>query len=199
MKSIFAAISGMVVLGSVSVSALDIGDAFPKMDASISQVKAVDGKTINLNTHRGSEGTLVIFSCNHCPFVKMWEDRSRDLGNKYANKLAVIQINSNDAEAYPEDNFENMKIRAKEKSFSFPYAMDSTSKVATAFGATKTPEFFLFGKDGKLAYKGALDDNQKADKVKINFLANAIEALMAGKKIDPSKTNSVGCGIKFRS
>ncbi len=179
--------------------ALEIGESLPKLDPKISKMRGVDEKEYDLSSLMGKKGLLVIFSCNHCPYVKAWEDRTRDVGNKYLGDLAVIQINSNDFEKYPEDSFEKMKERAQEKTFKFPYVVDASSQVAKAFGATKTPEFYLFNTDRKLVYHGALDDDHRAGKQKRMFLESAIQNLLAGKPIDPAKTNSVGCGIKFRS
>jgi hypothetical protein len=192
---------GFILLVSLWCSgalALNIGDRMPKLDPKVTAMKGVDGRIHDLNSSKGPHGTLVIFSCNHCPYVKAWEDRIRDLGNSVMDRLAVIQINSNDAQKYPEDSFEKMKERAQQKSFKFPYVVDATSAVARAFGATKTPEFFLFNKEGVLVYKGAFDDDHRAGKEKRPFLKNAIDQLVKGEKVDPSQTKAVGCGIKFR-
>lgn len=198
MKTLSALFIALALTTSVEAS-LKLGESMPKLDPAIAKMKGVDGKTHDLTALGGKEGTLVIFSCNHCPYVKAWEDRIAELGNAYVGKLAVIQINSNDPKAAEEDSFENMVKRSKEKGFKFPYVVDETSKVARAFGATKTPEFYLFNKEGKLAYKGAIDDDHRAGKQKQTFLKNAIDNMLAGKDIKPAETKAVGCGIKFRS
>jgi len=142
-----------------------------------------------------------VFTCNHCPFAKMWETRIVELGNAYAAKgVGVIAINANDPKVAEEDSYEVMQQRAKERGIKYPYVVDATSGLARAFGATKTPEAFLFDKDGKLVYHGAIDDNgQEPSKVENAYLKNALEAVVAGRDVAVKETKSIGCGIKFRS
>lgn len=176
---------------------IKLGDKMPATDV---KMKNVDGKEITIADVAGPNGTLVIFSCNHCPFVKGWEARTAEIGNTYRPKgIGVIQINSNDPASFPEDSFEEMQARAKKLGLQFPYVVDATSDVGRAFGATRTPEFFLFDKDGKLVYHGALDDNSRdASKAQNHYLKDALEALLAGKPIPVAETKAVGCTIKFR-
>lgn len=170
-------------------------DGIPAKDV---KMKNVDGKEITIAEVAGKNGTLVIFSCNHCPFVKAWEKRIAEIGNTYREKgVGVIQINSNDP-AVAGDTFESMQERAKERGFQFPYVVDASSDVARAFGATRTPEFFLYDKDGKLVYHGALDDNKDASKASQSYLKDALDAMLAGKPIQTAETKAVGCTIKFR-
>jgi thioredoxin-related protein len=182
-----------------SLSALELGSQMPNL---AQKMKSVDGKFYTLNALKSSKGKLVIFSCNACPYVKAWESRTVALANKYMAKgFAVIQINSNDPRRVSEDSYSKMKMRAKERGMKFPYVVDSTSDVARAFDATRTPEFFLFDQNNKLIYTGALDSNSgDASKVssKDMYLKNALEAHLAGKPISKNKTKSIGCGIKFR-
>ena len=113
--------------------------------------------------------------------------------------IGVIVINSNDPSAYPEDNYDQMQKRAKDRGFEFPYVVDATSDVARAFGASHTPEAYLFDKDGKLVYHGAVDDNSKdASKVESPYLKDALNALLAGNQIATKETKAIGCSIKFR-
>ena len=182
---------------TVSSSSLALGAAAP---AATVKMKGVDGRELSIADAKGEKGTLVIFTCNHCPWVKAWETRIAEIGNAWQAKgIGVIAINSNDPAAYPEDAFEEMQKRAKDRGMRYPYVVDATSEVARAFGASHTPEIFLFGKDGKLAYKGAVDDNAKEpEKVKEHFLADALEAVAAGKAPAMAETKALGCSIKYR-
>ena len=191
----------VALMATVSVAtstfALSIGDRAPKADV---KMKNVDGQELSISGVAGPKGTLVIFSCNHCPFVKAWEGRIAEIGNTYKTKgIGVIAINSNDPNANPEDGYEQMQQRAKDRGFAFPYVVDATSEVAKAFGASHTPEAYLFDKDGKLVYHGAIDDNSKdASQVASPYLKDALNALLAGNQIATKETKAIGCGIKFR-
>ena len=194
-KSLMVVIVSMSV--AVSAFALNLGDKAPTTDV---KMKNVDGRELSIADAAGKEGTLVIFSCNHCPFVKAWQDRIASIGNAAKGKgVGVIVINSNDPASYPEDSFAEMQKRAQQLGFTFPYVVDATSDVARAFGATRTPEAFLFDKDGKLVYHGAIDDSQKADQVSARYLQDATDALVSGKQIANKETKFVGCGIKYRT
>jgi thiol-disulfide isomerase/thioredoxin len=164
-------------------------------------MKNVDGTDVNLKSTMQPARTLVIFTCNHCPFAKKWESRIIELGKEYAGKgIGVVAINANDPKVAPDDSFEAMQTRAKEKGMTFPYVVDSTSDVARAFGATRTPEAFLFDKSGKLVYHGAIDDNaDDAAKVEKAYLKLALEAVLNGTAVAEKETKSIGCSIKFRS
>lgn len=177
--------------------ALTIGDQLVKTDVAM---KGVSGESTTIAKAAGEKGTLVVFTCNHCPYVKAWEERIAEVGNDALTKdVGVIAINSNDPEKYPEDDMGEMKKRAKKFGLKFPYVVDSTSDVARAYGAAKTPEFFLFDADGKLVYHGALDDNaEDPEKVEKTWLADAINALAEGKEIEVATTKALGCSIKFR-
>jgi hypothetical protein len=179
-------------------AALPLGAALPMTDVKMT---GVDGRAITLAGAAGPKGTLVIFSCNHCPWVKAWEPRLVAIGNTWPKQgVGVIAVNANDPAAYPEDGLEGMKQRAKQRQMTFPYVVDATSDVARAFGAAKTPEAFLFDKNGKLVYRGAIDDNAKEpDRVKRRYLQDALEALVAGKAIATPETKALGCSIKYRA
>jgi len=189
---------GLAVSASLAGGPLAIGSAIPMTDV---KMKGVDGKELALADVKTAQGTLVVFTCNHCPFAKMWETRIVELGNTYAAKgIGVIAINANDPKVAEEDSFDVMQQRAKQRGMHFPYVVDATSNLARAFGATKTPEAFLFDKDGKLVYHGAIDDNgQEPAKVENAYLKNALESVVAGKDVSVKETKSIGCGIKFRS
>ncbi|MBT7515419.1 MAG: thioredoxin family protein [Candidatus Marinimicrobia bacterium] len=193
MKIILSIMTGITFLIG---GELEIGSAMPLKDF---QMAGISGKNITLSNAKGDAGTLVIFSCNTCPWVIRWEDRYVTLANTYAPKgIGMIAVNSNAARFGSEDSLEEMVEHAKNNGYNFPYAQDPGSKLATAFGATKTPHIYLFNADDKLVYLGAIDDNAKnAKKVEVPFLANAIDALLAGKPINPQATKALGCSIKF--
>lgn len=176
---------------------LEIGD--PIVDADV-KMKSTDETLVSINDVKGEKGTLVIFTCNHCPFVIAWQERMVELGNTYGDKdVGVIFINSNDPQVQAGDGFEGMQKMAKEHDYDFPYVVDATSDVARHFGAKKTPDVFLFDADGKLIYHGAVDDNSRKPKeVQKTYLKDALDALLAGTPIVVKETKAVGCGIKFR-
>jgi hypothetical protein len=168
--------------------------------AATKMKSALDGKLVSIADVAGKSGTLVIFTCNHCPFARAWESRIVELGNAYAKKgVGVILINANDPAQHPEDGFAEMQRRTKSLGLAVPYVVDDTSNVARAFGASVTPEAFLFDQRGKLAYHGTIDDNrQDPDKVGKRYLKDALDAVLAGKPPAIAETKGIGCGIKFR-
>src|SRR5436190_2767547 len=165
-----------------STGGLALGSKVPAAVAE-TKMKNVDGQMLSLAQVKGRAGTLVIFTCNHCPFAKDWEQRIVELGNTYAGKgVGVILINANDPKSHADDGFDEMRARATSRGMKVPYVVDATSGVARAFGASVTPEAFLFDKSGKLAYHGTIDDNrQDPDKVKSRYLKDALDAVVAGK------------------
>ena len=179
-------------------AALALGATLPMGDAGM---KNVDGRELTLAKAAGKKGTLVLFICNHCPWVKLWQPRIAEVGNAALRQgVGVIAVNGNDPADYPEDEFPVMVRRAKEVGYRFPYVVDATSDVARAFGATKTPEAFLFDAKGVLVYHGAIDDNAKdAKAVKSRWLADAVAAVAAGRPVPVSESKALGCTIKFRA
>lgn len=176
---------------------LEIGSTMPLKDLELADIS---GKNITLATAKGDAGTLVVFSCNTCPWVIRWEDRYVSLANTYVQKgIGMIAVNSNAARFGGEDSLEEMLEHAKNNEYNFPYAQDPGSELASAFGATKTPHIYLFDDEDKLVYRGAIDDNAKnAKEVDEPFLANAIDALLEGNTIKPQTTKALGCSIKFK-
>jgi peroxiredoxin len=193
-------LAALTLLSALTMGPLALGTKAPTNVLS-TKMKNVDGKSVAIADVAGKAGTLVVFTCNHCPFAKGWEKRMADLGNTYAKKkLGIIWINANDPSQHEEDNAAGTQARAKELGLTFPYVMDETSGVAKAFGATVTPEAFLFDAGGKLVYHGTIDDNRKEpDKVQKRYLQDALEAVAAGKPPAVPETKSLGCSIKFRS
>jgi peroxiredoxin len=159
-----------------------------------------DGKTVTIADAKGPKGTLVVFTCNNCPFAKAWEQRIVELANGYSKKgIGVLLVNSNDPSVARTDTPELIKARHQERAMNVPYVIDENQSVARAFGASVTPEAFLFDKGGKLTYHGTIDDNHKEpDKVTKHYLKDALEAVSAGKAPPVTETKSMGCGIKFK-
>jgi hypothetical protein len=180
---------------------LTLGTSLP--GASI-VMKDVSGKEMSLKDAAGKNGLVVIFSCNTCPFVigsdgsEGWEGRYRELvAHAKRMNVGVAFVNSNEAKRADGDGFEDMQRRYKEKNLDGFYLLDKDHVVADAFGARTTPHVFLFDKDMKLAYKGAIDDNvAKAAEVKEHWLKNAMFAMTSGKPIEPATTRNTGCSIK---
>lgn len=143
---------------------------------------------------------VVVFSCNHCPFVQAYEPRIIGLAEEVTGGgVGFLLINSNDPVPFPEDSFENMKQRSDRMGYPFPYLHDASQEVAEAYGAQRTPEVFLVDEKGALRYHGTVDDNvENADRVTRHYLRDAIRAVLEGGSPDPAETDPVGCAIKWR-
>ena len=180
----------------LSAKELDLGSILPLGDIKMADIS---GKDVSLNDAKGKNGLLVIFSCNTCPWVIAWEDRYVELADMYKDKgVGIVAINSNETQFENVDSMEEMQAHAKEQGYNFYYTMDNGSKLASEFGATRTPHIYLFDKKDKLVYRGAIDDNaRKPDKVENTYLADAIDNMLAGSAIDPAATKALGCAIKF--
>lgn len=190
-------VAGAGIAGEMAgKAALEIGAKAPAAEV---KMKGVDGKEVSIKDVMGAKGTLVVFTCNACPYAKGWETRIVDLGNSYAAKgIGMIAINANDPKVVADDGYDQMVTRAKERGMKYPYVMDATSEVAKAFGAARTPEAFLFDAQGKLVYHGAVDDNvESAEKVSKTYLKDALDSVVAGKEVSVKETKAVGCGIKW--
>jgi peroxiredoxin len=160
---------------------------------------AVDGKTYSPADFADKPVLVVAFWCNHCPYVKAYEDRTIALAKEFAEKVAFVAINANDAVKYPEDSFEHMQQRAKEKGYPFPYLHDESQEVARAYGATRTPQFFVFDSNRVLRYHGRLDDNwENPAEVKQQYLRDALNALLNGQEPPVTQTEPVGCSVKWK-
>ncbi|MBI5299365.1 MAG: thioredoxin family protein [Deltaproteobacteria bacterium] len=159
-----------------------------------------DGQTYHLHDFKNkAKAFVVIFACNHCPYVLAYEDRMIQICKDYRSSgVAFFVINANETKNYPEDSFEKMKEKTKLKKLPYPYLRDEDQKVAESFGAGATPEVFLFDGDLKLVYHGRIDDNwQETTKVTQHYLRDAISALLAGKEIAKKETHPIGCSIKW--
>jgi peroxiredoxin len=168
------------------------------------KLKNVDGKMLALSDFSSAKGFIIVFSSNHCPFSKSYEDRVIALDRKYAAQgYPVIMINPNDPDAYEEDSFANMQARVKEKAYPFPYLSDDTQVVSKAFGAMRTPQVYVLKKEGGkniVSYIGAIDDNaQDPSGVTKRYVEDAVNNLMVGKPVVTTSTKAVGCAIKWKS
>lgn len=176
-----------------------VNTSFKAPDFSL---KGVDGQTYSLADVRGEKGTLVMFICNHCPYVKGITDRlASTMEDLQQSGIGVIAIMANDTANYPADSFDNMKVFAQENGFTFPYVIDETQQVAKAYDAVCTPDFFGFDADLNLQYRGRLDSSGKnpAAGDTVPELKNAMLEVAAGKPISHPQTPSMGCSIKWRS
>jgi len=161
-------------------------------------LEGTDGNTWSLADFAGAKALVVVFSCNHCPYVQAYEERLVALQRDYPD-ARLVAINSNDASSHPEDGFDAMVERAKSKRFNFPYLRDESQAVARAYGATHTPHLFVFDGQRRLAYTGKIDDNwQDAGAVKQPFLREALDDLLAGRAPRVAQTHALGCTIKWK-
>lgn len=160
------------------------------------------GESIGLTDSKGPKGTLVMFICNHCPFVKHVFDELVALGKEYPSRgVGLVAISSNDVENYPDDSPEKMKELAESLGFEFPYLYDETQEVAKAYDATCTPDFFLFDAELRCVYRGQLDDSRPGSDIPVSGkdLRAALDSLIEGRAISEDQQPSLGCNIKWKS
>ena len=186
----------VVFVTHAGVNGLRIGDKAPDFS-----LKDIDGDNVSLSDYRDVKGFIIVFTCNTCPYAKAYENRIIKLNDKYAPLgYPVIAINPNDPRLQPGDSYQAMKERATEKGFTYPYLVDVDQEVAKSYGAVRTPQVFLLTNDLTVAYIGAIDNNYKSDEESnTKYVENALQALMAGKPIEPNQTKAIGCGIKWRT
>jgi len=166
-------------------------------------LKNVDGKMVSLADFNDAKGFIVVFTCNTCPYAKMYEQRTEDLNQMYASKgYPVIAINPNDVTQQPDDSYAKMIERSNEKKYTFPYLYDESQAIATQFGASRTPHVYILTKDDsklKVAYIGAIDNNAKdAGDADVKYVEDAVNGLLTGKKVETDFTKAVGCTIKWK-
>jgi peroxiredoxin len=162
----------------------------------------VDGRTVSLSDFSDAPALLVVFMCNHCPFVRHIADALAQFTAKYMAKgVAVVGINSNDAASYPADSPEQMVREAEERGYAFPYLYDETQETAKAYRASCTPDFFLFDGNRRLVYRGQFDDSRPDSGIPVtgHDLRLAVDAVLAGKKPNDAQRPSIGCNIKWRA
>ena len=174
---------------------LAIGEQAPDFS-----LPGVDGQSYSLADFADKPALVIIWSCNHCPYVVAYEERMVQIQGDYADQgVRLVAINSNDERRYPEDGLDHMVQRARSKGFNFPYLRDETQEVAAAYGPSVTPEVFLFDAERRLVYRGRIDDNPDNPRaVKKRDLRDALDQLLAGKPIVTAQTNAVGCSVKWK-
>lgn len=174
---------------------LAIGDPAPPF-----RLPTTEGGTASLaDMSAAARAVVVAFWCNHCPYVRAWEDRFMDVARDYAPRgVATVAVCANDAGSHPGDSFEAMAERAAERGYPFPYARDDSQEVPRAYGAERTPEVFVIDGAGRVAYHGAIDDSTDEDAVTARHLRDALDAVLAGAEPARAQTPAVGCTIKWR-
>ncbi|KAA2218188.1 thioredoxin family protein [Maribacter flavus] len=177
---------------------LELGTKAP----GFSLLDTVSGETKSLEQLKGEKGTVIMFICNHCPFVIHVNPKITEIAKDYQRKgIGFIAISSNDIENYPQDAPDLMTVRAKEEGYPFPYLYDETQDVAKSFDAACTPDFYLFDQDLSLVYRGQLDDSRPENGVPLTGkdLSNAMDAVLNGTKVDVLQKPSIGCNIKWKA
>ncbi len=176
---------------------LDLGTQAP----DFSLIDVVSGKTITLGTFAGKTALLVMFICQHCPYVQHVKDGLAKLGKDYAGKdIGIVAVSSNDAERYQADGPDGLRQMARDEGFVFPMCYDPSQEAAKAYSAACTPDFFLFDRNRKLVYRGQMDDSRPGNGKPVTGkdLRAAMDALLAGKPVSSDQKPSVGCNIKWR-
>lgn len=160
----------------------------------------VSGETISLATFADKQALLVMFICQHCPFVKHVKPELARIGRDYSDRLGIVAISANDVKNYPDDSPEKLKQMAEEHEFNFPVCYDESQEVSKAYTAACTPDFFLFDRSNKLVYRGQLDDSRPSTDIPVSGrdLRLAIDAILRDKEIDPQQKPSIGCNIKWK-
>ena len=176
-----------------SEGSLKTGDIAPDFS-----LKGTDDKIHSLNDYT-QKGLLVIFMCNHCPYVKAKIEAIKEIHEKFKGQISLVGINSNDSEKYPDDSFDSMKTVVDEKGIAFDYLVDETQEIAKKYGAVCTPDPFLFNSDRKLVFHGRIDDAMNPDAIaKERVMINNIEKFLNGEKIEKDFDPSIGCSIKWK-
>ncbi len=179
----------------MSDNGIEIGDAAPPL-----ALPGVDGERHELGPAGEAPASVVYWTCNHCPYALAWQERLHDVAADYADRgVRVLAVNSNDPERYPADSFEAMSARVEDEGgWSHPYLHDADQSVARAFGAQTTPDVFVFDSDLRLRYRGAPDADHDDPGEDASWLRGALDAVLEGRRPDPSETKPVGCGVKWR-
>ena len=190
---VFALVTSFLIGESIVSNGYQPGDK-----ATDFKLKSVNGKMYSMSDYKDAKGFIVVFTCNTCPFAMKYDDRVNVLAKKYKPKgYVLLAINPNDPAVQPNDTYNLMQAKAKEKGFVFPYLVDEGQKIYPQYGATKTPHVFLLDKNLVVKYIGAIDDNcDDASAVKEKYLENAISALENGREPSPEITRAIGCSIK---
>ena len=172
-----------------------LGAEAPQFD-----LPGVDGQSHSLGSYADANVLVLVQSCNHCPYVQAWEGRLSAIASDYADRgVRVVAVNSNDAATHPDDSFEQMQKRSREQGFTFDYLYDEPQTVAQSLGAERTPEVFVYDRDRRLRYHGAIDDDRDETGVSQRYLRDALDAVLAGQDPPVAETPPVGCTVKWRS
>ncbi len=164
------------------------------------ELPGVDGQSHALGDYAEAPALALVWSCNHCPYVRAWEGRMIAIQRDYADRgVRLVAVSSNDAESYPEDSFDEMRARARREGFNFDYLYDEDQSIARAYGPERTPEVFLFDADRRLVYHGAIDDSRDEQAVRRHYLRDALDAVLAGEDPPVADTPPVGCSVKWRA
>ncbi len=197
LTGVLAVVAILFVNAASEEKGIAVGDKAPGFS-----LKGVDGKTVALADYEDKKGVVVIFTCNTCPYAKMYESRIIDLDKKYASQgFPVVAINPNDIDQQPGDSMAEMVKRSKNKGYTFPYLRDDSQKVAMAYGATKTPHVYVLSNNDefRVEYIGAIDDSPRdASDVSERHVENAIDAILSGNKPEVTEKKAIGCTIKWR-
>lgn len=173
---------------------LALGTEAPSFD-----LPGVDGRNHTLEEYDAADALALVQSCNHCPYVIAWEGRMKEIQRDYAERgFRLVAVNSNDADRYAADSFDEMKARAERESFNFDYLYDEDQSIARTLGSERTPEVFLFDRDRRLVYHGAIDDSRDDRAVTRHYLREALDALLAGEDPPVTETPAVGCTVKWK-
>ena len=173
---------------------LKTGDSAPDFE-----LLGIDNKNHSLNEYKEFKGLLVIFMCNHCPYVKAKIKAIKEIHKKFSDQIALVGINSNDSIKYPDDSFESMKAVAKDKQIEFDYLVDETQEIAKKYGAVCTPDPFLFDSERKLVFHGRIDDAMNPETTATQkVMIENIEKFLNGQKIEKEFDPSIGCSIKWK-
>ncbi|HEX3268898.1 MAG TPA: thioredoxin family protein [Gaiellaceae bacterium] len=171
-----------------------LGTEAPRFD-----LPGVDGQNHSLDSYADAETLVLVQWCNHCPYVRAWEQRLSAIARDYADRgVRVVAVNSNDAASHPEDSFEEMQKRASLQGFAFDYLYDEPQSVAKELASERTPEVFLFDRDRELVYHGAIDDAREEEDVSQQYLRDALNAVLSGQEPAVTETPAVGCTVKWR-
>jgi len=176
----------------MDVTPLQTGEPAPDFE-----LPGVDGNDYTLDSFDAS-ALVVVFTCNHCPVAKAYQDRLVAFAADY-DDADLVAINPNDAEEYPDDSFENMVERAESEGFNFPYLRDESQDVARAYGAECTPHAFVFDADRELVYQGAIDDDREGEDVTEQYVRDAVDAVLAGESFDTDTVSPMGCSVKWKA
>jgi peroxiredoxin len=196
--SLLVGFGALMLPSQLAAQGYQLGDAVANF-----RLKNVNGQMVSLSDYAGKKGVIVVFTCNHCPFARAYEDRIGALDQKFSPQgYPVVAINPSDPVAYEDDTFEQMQERARSKNYTYPYMADATQTVAHDFGATRTPHIFVLKNQGgkfTVQYIGTVDDNpQDPTGVTKRYVDDAVTNLLAGKPVVITTTKAIGCAIKWK-